>query len=62
MNETHEKYDTISIIIQNTTGQTKLDLHKGAIQLFIIKSHTKYRIQHENKQTKKPTSSCKRAK
>jgi len=30
--------------------------------IFIIKSYTKYIIQHENKQTKKPTSSCKRAK
>jgi len=30
--------------------------------IFIIKSYTKYIIQHENKQNKKPTSSCKRAK
>jgi len=30
--------------------------------LFIIKLYTKYRIQHENKRTKKPTSSRKRAK
>jgi len=28
------------------------------IYIFIIKLYTKYRIQHENKQTKKPTNSC----
>jgi len=30
----------------------------GECVLFIIKAYTKYRIQHENKQSKKPTSSC----
>jgi len=46
----------------NLYKRIKWATKEGHLILFIIKSYTKYRIQHEKKQTKKPTSSCKRVK
>jgi len=51
---------TLKKITKNTAS--KYNTYCNSLNLIIIKSYTKYRIQHENKQTKKPTSLCKHAK
>jgi len=52
-----------SIYLNNVIGFFWSDISSLFLLLLfiIIKSYTKYRIQRENEQSKKPTGSCKRA-